>query len=130
MSQFVTGFLRTTPFSDILAYQVGLPAFNPDVPSQLDFIIPGTDNLPSNIKPPQKYRVLFSYPYDGNVWVGYNLSSNQTPIVLPGSGGITLIRGTNVEFRPDERFVKSGDVLSFVSTNATFFGFSLLTIPG
>jgi hypothetical protein len=76
------------------------------------YTIPGTKQ--------DKYRAEFSWPYDGNVYVGFNV----TP-VLPANGTINEV--SKVEFRPHLRFVVGGDVLSFISdSNMTNGGMNLL----
>lgn len=59
----------------------------------------------------QKYQCIFSWPYDANVYVGIN----TTPAAST-DGEITSSSG--VSFRPIKKFVKGGDVLSFLSAAA------------
>jgi hypothetical protein len=80
------------------------------------YTVPGTNS--------QKYRAIISYICTANVFVGYN----ATP-TTPGAG--LIVNTGNIEFRPDVRFVKGGDVLSFLTPDANaYVGLSLLALPG
>ena len=110
MTSFNTGFLDTTPFSNLTA-QFGLNAG-----TALPYTVPGTSAT--------SYRATFSWPYNANVWVGYNVTAT-TPTEN------TMSSTANMELRPDFRYVRGGDVLSFISIGAvTDAGISLLTLPG
>lgn len=100
----------TTAFS-YDAYTINLVANTP-----LTLTVPGNNS--------QKYEVQFSWPYNANVWVGFNLAAS-----IPIDGVITST--PNNELRPDKRFVRGGDVLSFVSSAiVSDSGVRFLTIPG
>lgn len=71
----------------------------------------------------KKYTILFSYTSTSNVFVGYNV----TPSV-PSSGTITAV--ARVEFRPEKRYAIGGDVITFVTPDATvYMGISVRSIP-
>jgi hypothetical protein len=109
MTTFNSAFDETRPFSD-MAVQIDLTA---NVAQS--FTIAGTTA--------DKYRCQFSFPYNGNVWVGFGVAAT-TP-----SGG-TPTECDNIELRPDSRYVRGGDVLSFLSSaNVADVGFSLLQLP-
>lgn len=103
-------FAGTEPFSDTTA-QLALAAA-----TALTYTVPGTAI--------NKYKIIFSWPYNANVWVGYNVTATS-----PSAGAIAA--NHNIELRPVERFVKGGDVLSFISIAVvTDAGLKLLSIPG
>jgi hypothetical protein len=80
------------------------------------FTVPGDNS--------KKYRAVFSYNSTSNIYVGYN-ATPTTP--APG----TKVSDSNVEFRPDVKFVKGGDVLSLITGDASAqAGISLLALPG
>lgn len=111
MTIFNTNFLGTLPFSD-QTYQVALAAN-----TELTVTIPGTN---ANL-----YRCEFSYSYDADVWVGFN-----TTAVVPPAGAITTVTNESLELRPSVRYVRGGDVLSFISSSIVGdAGFSLLALP-
>ncbi len=62
----------------------------------------------------QKNKVSFSYNATANVYVGLN-----TAVSIPSSG--THTSAAFVEYRPTERFASGGDVLSFVTPDATVY---------
>jgi len=83
----------------------------------LTYTVPGDNTV--------RYRVDFSFPVYGNgdVWVGYNVAATS-----PAAGTITTNR--YIELRPDVRYVRGGDVLSFISNEIVAnAGFSLLQLP-
>jgi hypothetical protein len=97
------------PFSDTTA-QLALAAA-----TALSYTVPGDSSM--------LYRCEFSWPYNANVWVGYNITATS-----PGAGTISPNR--NIELRPAVRYVKGGDVLSFISDSiVTDAGLSLLQLP-
>lgn len=111
MTMFVSSFNGTLPFSDI-SVQVALAAT-----TELTYTVPGDNNV--------QYRCEFSYPYNANVWVGYN-----TTATVPPAGAVTVTSNEKLELRPDVRYVRGGDVLSFISDSlVTNMGLSLLTLP-
>jgi len=101
---------KTTPFSDTSA-QVALAAN-----AAQTYTVPGAAT--------QKYQAVFHYTSTSNIFIGYNF----TPTVpAPGTSQTTHTQ----EYRPDCKFVKGGDVLSFLSPDTTaYVGLSLLAIPG
>ena len=72
----------------------------------------------------QKYVVTFSYPDDVMVYVALNATAT-----VPTAG--TINPNSVSEAKPSQRFVKGGDVLSFITPNVTTqCGISLRTITG
>jgi len=111
MTSYNANFDLTIPFSDTTV-QMNLAAN-----VEQTFTVPGTNA--------QKYQALFGYNQTANVYVGYNVTA-----VAPGAGLQTST--ANIEFRPDKRFVKGGDILHFASPDAagSYIGISLRTLPG
>lgn len=113
MTQFKLHYKETMPFSD-QAVQLNLLAN-----TAVAFTVPGTSA--------DMYRIQFSWAYNANVYVGYNVA----PVVPPANAATS---SPNVEFRPgfdgSGRYVRGGDVLTFISLLATGdSGFSLLKLP-
>lgn len=82
----------------------------------LTYMVPGTKM--------DTYRMHFEWAYNANVYVGFN-----TTATVPTAATITST--SNIEFRPANRFVRGGDVISFISSAiVSDGGFSLLKIPG
>ncbi len=80
-----------------------------------------TYTLPGNNT--HKYTILFSYNEVANVYVGYN----ATP-VIPANGANTTV--ARVEYRPEQRYAIGGDVISFITPDATvYMGISVRSIP-
>lgn len=78
------------------------------------YTLPGTNS--------HKYTILFSYNSTANVYVGYNV----TPAV-PSSGTNTVV--ARVEYRPAQRYAIGGDVISFITPDATvYMGISVRSI--
>lgn len=88
----------TLPFSDT-DRQIGLLA---NVAQSIT--VPGTGD--------QKYAAHFSFNATSNVWVGKNSTAAS-----PAGGTTTSLQ--YVELRPDKRFVVGGDVLSFITPDAS-----------
>ena len=110
MTNFNTNFLETLPFSDLTG-QLALAAN-----TALTYTVPGTNAI--------QYRIEFKLAYNANVYVGYNITAT---VPTPG----TLTSNSRIEFRPNVKYVRGGDVLSFISNAlVTDSGFSLLTVPG
>lgn len=105
---------ETVPFSDVCV-QVNL-ATN----TSQSYTVPGTAI--------DKYSIRFGYTENSNVFV----SSNVTGTV-PTSGTSNTQQYT--EFRPgsdgSQRYAKGGDVLHFITPDATgaYFGISLRQLP-
>ncbi len=111
MTRFNTNYLETLPFSD-RTVQVGLAAN-----TELTYTVPGDKSV--------QYRCEFSYAYDANVWVGYN-----TAAVVPVAGAVTTSSNTSIVLRPDIKYVRGEDVLSFISGSlVSNMGFELLLLP-
>jgi hypothetical protein len=111
MTKFSTNFLETLPFSD-QTVQVALAAN-----TALPYTIPGDSSV--------QYRCEFSYAYDTNVWVGFN-----TTAVVPVAGTVTTSSNSSVVLRPKIKYVRGGDVLSFISASiVSNMGFELLVLP-
>lgn len=113
MTKFNSNFLHALPFSD-LTVQFALAAN-----TELTYTVPGDNSI--------AYRCEFAFPYNANVWVGYNITATS-----PTAG--TLTEANRVELRPGAyngaRYVRGGDVLHFVSNaTVTDAGFSLLQLP-
>jgi hypothetical protein len=110
MTAYNSSFNGALPFSDVGAQ------FNLATNTALSFTVPGTNTT--------TYRAEFSYAANSNVWIGYNVTA-----VAPTSG--TYSSTYKQEFRPGIRFVRGGDVLSAVSSDATGaqVGVSLLQLP-
>jgi len=112
MTMFNTGNLHTLPFSDTA------PQFALAASTVLTYTVPGTSA--------HAYRCEFKLPSGSAVYVGYN----STP-TLPTAG--TISTGTRCELLTggEARFVRGGDILSFISaTIVTNGGLNLLTLPG
>lgn len=111
MTKFNTHFLKCLPFSD-LTVQVALAAS-----TALTYTIPGDSSI--------QYRCEFSYAYDANVWVGFN-----TTAVVPSAGAVTTSSNSSLVLRPTIKYVRGGDVLSFISGSlVSNMGFELLVLP-
>ena len=111
MTRFNTNYLECLPFSD-QTVQVALAAN-----TALPYTIPGDSSV--------QYRCEFSYAYDANVWVGYN-----TTAVVPVAGAVTTTSNTSIVLRPKIKYVRGGDVLSFISASiVSNMGFELLLLP-
>lgn len=106
-----SNFDGTKPFSDTCA-QVNLAAN-----VQQTYTVPGTND--------QKYRAVFAFAANSNVFVGLNVTATS-----PGPGLNTMTG--NLEFRPIEpKYVKGGDAINLVSPDAAgaYVGISLLSLP-
>lgn len=109
MTNYNSSFDATKPFSD-MAVSMALAAN-----TELTYTVPGTNAV--------QYRCEFSWPYNANVFVGYNVTATT-----PGAG--TIAQTPNIELRPEFRYVRGGDVLHFKSIDiVTAAGFSLLRLP-
>lgn len=115
MTTYNKNFLETLPFSD-MTIQIALAAN-----TALSYTVPGNSSM--------VYRAEFSWPYNANIWVGYN----QTAIV-PVAGSIVHTSNASIELNPGKfggaRYVRGGDVLSFISSAiVSDAGLSLLQLP-
>jgi hypothetical protein len=103
-------FNGTEPFSDTTA-QFALSAL-----TALTYTVPGASDV--------SYKCEFSWLYNSAVWVGYNVTAT-----LPTAN--TMTTNHSIEFRPDFRYVRGGDVLSFIATDTqSDCGIKLLRVPG
>ncbi len=106
---YTSSFDKTIGFSDTDC-QIVLTATNVQT-----YTLPGNNT--------KKYTILFSYNEIANVYVGYN----ATP-VIPGSNTNTVV--ARVEYRPAQRYAIGGDVISFITPDATvYMGISVRSIP-
>ncbi len=115
MTVYNKNFLATLPFSD-LCIQIALAAN-----TALSYTIPGNNSM--------VYRAEFSFADSSNVWVAYN----QTAIV-PVAGSIVHTANSSIELNPGRygqaRYVRGGDVLSFISDSIVAnAGVSFLQLP-
>lgn len=103
-------YLDTQPFSDT-AIQV---ACGTNV--EETWTVPGTETM--------QYQALFSYNSISNVFI----CKNGTPTVpAPGTVGEQPYN----EFRPKKRYVRGGDVLHFITPDASaYVGVSLRQLQG
>jgi hypothetical protein len=93
-------YIETMPFSDT-ATQLGL-----SINSEQTWTVPGAST--------EQYQAYFEYASESNVFV----CKNATP-VIPTPGGV----GTQPynEFKPTKRYVSGGDVLHFITPDATAY---------
>jgi hypothetical protein len=111
MTYFSTNYSDCLPFSDT-SVQVALAAN-----TALTYTVPGDNSI--------QYRCEFSYAYDSNVWVGFN-----TTAVVPVAGAVTTSSNSSMAFRPKVKYVRGGDVLSFISASIVAnIGLELLVLP-
>lgn len=109
--RFNTNYLECLPFSD-QTVQVALAAS-----TALTYTIPGDNSI--------QYRCEFSYANNANVWVGYN----TTAIVAP-AGAVTTTSNKSIVLNPKIKYVRGGDVLSFISDSiVSNVGMELLVLP-
>ena len=84
--------------------------------SELTYTVPGTSI--------NKYQAVFSYQSNSAVFVGYNVTA-----AVPSAD--TIVATNGIEFKPEKRLVKGGDVLHFITPDATaYMGVSFRAIPG
>lgn len=109
MTKYNSNFNNTEPFSDTSA-MLELAAS-----TALPWVVPGEEW--------QQYRAEFSFLENDPVWVALNKVA-----VVPTPG--TAVTISNQELRPLHRYVKGGDTLSFISTQANVqCGVRLLDLP-
>lgn len=109
-TQYNENYNGTKPFSDTDA-QINCAAN-----TEQTFTVPGTDIM--------QYQAEFTYISTTNVFI----CLNATP-VIPSSGTV----GTQQynEFRPEKRYVKGGDVLHFITPDASaYIGVSFRQLQG
>ncbi len=109
MTAFNSSFEGATPFSDTVSN------FNLAANAALSYTVPGDASL--------RYRAKFSYASNSNVWVSLNGTA-----VTPGAG--TQNSTSIQEFKPDIKYLRGGDVLSLISSDAAGaqVGVSLLLV--
>jgi len=106
--KYSNNYNGTMPFSDVCA-QVNCSANTEET-----FTVPGTSA--------NQYQAVFSYNSTANVFI----RKNGTPTIP--SGGTVGTEQYN-EFRPSLRFVNGGDVIHFISPDATaYIGVSLFSL--
>ncbi len=112
MTKYNSNFEECFPFSDQTA-EIALAAA-----TALPYTIPGANT--------DQYRCEFSVPYNANVWVGYNITATfPAPATTASTNRIERINNTKYV-----RYVRGGDVLSFISDAiVTNVGLSLLQLP-
>lgn len=98
------------PFSDVCA-QIAL-ATGVDRP----YTVPGAAT--------DKYVMTLTYTFDSNVFV-----TKDAVAATPGAGLMTVV--PYGEFRPERRYVNGGDVMHFITPDASaYVGLSLMSLPG
>lgn len=103
-------YIETMPFSDT-AIQIFLGAN-----TARTFTVPGTDTM--------QYQAYFEYASNSNVFVRLN-NAPTIPVIN------TIGTQPYNEFRPKKRYVKGGDVLHFITPDASaYFGVSLRQLQG
>lgn len=108
--QYNENYLETMPFSDTCV-QLNLAAATAQ-----SWTVPGTSQ--------QFYQAYFSYSSNSNVFV-----CNNGTAAAPGGGAQTTQQYS--EFKPKKRYVRGGDVLSFVTPDSTaYMGVSLRQLQG
>lgn len=108
--QYNSNYNETMPFSDT-AIQVNCAANTDETVT-----VPGS--------PTQQYQAYFEYIQDSNVFI----CLNAVP-TIPASGTVG-VQPYN-EFRPKKRYVKGGDVLHFITPDASaYIGVSLRQLQG
>ena len=110
MTTYASNYNETYPFSDTGA------KINLQAATALDYTVPGESTY--------LYRAHFSYAANANVWVSLNGTATAP---APNTSADSY----NEEFRPDNRYVKGGDVLSFITGDVAGaqVGVSLLRLP-
>lgn len=107
-----SNFDGSKPFSDTCAQmQLGVGV-------EETYTVPGTSD--------QKYRAIFSFAENSNVYVGLNVTAAS-----PSPASVTTTG--NLEFRPREpKYVKGGDIVHAVTPDSggAYIGISLLAITG
>jgi hypothetical protein len=109
MTKFSTLFHGTEPFTDVA------PQFALAASTALSYTVPGDSSKP--------YRVKFYWPYNANIWVALNSTAT-----VPTAG--TMSPNSKSVLRPEIKYVRGGDVLSFISDAlVTDAGFELFELP-
>lgn len=113
-TKYNSNFNGTTSFSNTTA-QIALATGVAQT-----YTIPGDDT--------DQYQIRFSYNYSSNIFIGLNATA-----ATPGAGLQTTT--AYMEFRPgfdgSKRYAKGGDVLSFITPDASaYVGIALELLPG
>ena len=105
-----SNYNETMPFSDVCV-QIGLGAA-----VEQTYTVPGA--------PTTQYQAYFSYNQSSNIFVRLNGVPTS-----PASGSVTTQQYS--EFKPIKRYVKGGDVIHFITPDASAYaGVSLRQIQG
>lgn len=108
--KYNANYLETMPFSDV-CLQLNLATGVPQ-----SWTVPGTSD--------QYFQAYFEYASNSNIFVRNNGTASA-----PGGGAQTTQQYN--EFKPEKRYVRGGDVLSFVTPDAVaYMGVSLRQIQG
>jgi hypothetical protein len=108
--QYNSNYQETMPFSDAAAQVSCL------VGVAETYTVPGTETM--------QYQAYFEYASNSNVFV----CKNAAPTIP--TGGTVGTQPYN-EFKPKKRYVRGGDVLHFITPDATaYVGVSLRQIQG
>ena len=111
MTTYNDSFDTCKPISDTTAQ------LNLLVNTALTYTVPGDDT--------KRYRMQVSLSNSANVWMGLNVTATS-----PSAGTITSNANIERINNREYRYVKGGDVLSFISNAAvTDVGLSLLSLP-
>lgn len=105
---YVSSYDVTTPFADDCG-QFALATNTVQT-----YTVPGSQ---------KKFSCIFTYNDNQNVFVSLNVTAT-----VPGAGLNTATR--RLEFKPAKHYVQSGDVLQFITPDASaYVGIALLEIP-
>ena len=108
--KYNANYIETMPFSDV-CLQLNLAANTAQ-----SWTVPGTSN--------QFYQAYFEYASNSSVFV-----CNNGTATAPGGGAQTTQQYN--EFKPEKRYVRGGDVLSFVTPDTmAFVGVSIRQLQG
>lgn len=109
-SQYNANYIETMPFSDTCS-QVSVELGTPQ-----SVTAPGSNNM--------VYQAYFEFTEQSNVYVGLNV----VPTVVT-SGSVSS--QPFVEFKPEKRYVRGGDVLHFATPDSNaYFGISFRQLQG
>lgn len=108
--KYNANYIETMPFSDV-CFQGNLAAN-----AAQSWTVPGTSD--------QYFQAYFEYNCNSNVFVCLNGTA-----LAPGGGAHTIQQYS--EYKPKKRYVRGGDVLSFVTPDTmAYMGVSLRQIQG
>lgn len=110
---------------NVTSYQKNFSNVLPFSNSGVQMLLEASTALPWTVPGDQvqRYRAYFRASSTAEVWVGYNVTAT-----VPTTNTATSV--SNIEFIPlnECRYVKGGDVLSFISLSTPSVGVSLLQI--